>query len=41
MSHTPKDDFENPKIEAGHILREHVLYRISKVQVNQLKNSIL
>jgi RimJ/RimL family protein N-acetyltransferase len=29
MTHDPADDFDHPKIEAGHPLRRHVLYRIS------------
>lgn len=28
MTHDPRDDFEHPRLEAGHPLRRHVLYRI-------------
>ena len=28
MTRDPKDDFEHPKVEEGHPLRRHVLYRI-------------
>lgn len=28
MRHDPADDFDHPKIEAGHPLRRHVVYRI-------------
>jgi RimJ/RimL family protein N-acetyltransferase len=30
MSHDPADDFEHPRIPAGHPLRLHVLYRLSR-----------
>jgi RimJ/RimL family protein N-acetyltransferase len=30
MSYDPSDDFEHPRLEAGHRLRPHVLYRIRK-----------
>lgn len=30
MTHDPADDFDHPKIEPGHPLRRHVLYRIRK-----------
>jgi RimJ/RimL family protein N-acetyltransferase len=30
MTHDPRDDFDHPKIEPGHPLRRHVLYRIRK-----------
>lgn len=29
MSHDSRDDFDHPKIEPGHPLRRHVLYRVS------------
>jgi len=29
MHHDPTDDFEHPKLPAGHPLRPHVLYRLS------------
>ena len=28
MTYDPRDDFDHPKVEAGHPLRRHVLYRI-------------
>jgi len=30
MTHTSADDFDHPRIPAGHELRRHVLYRISR-----------
>jgi ribosomal-protein-alanine N-acetyltransferase len=33
MTRDPKDDFEYPKVEAGHPLRRHVLYRIRRSQL--------
>jgi len=30
MTHSSHDDFEHPKLPAGHALRDHVLYRIQK-----------
>lgn len=30
MSHDPADDFEHPRVEIGHRLRPHVLYRLSR-----------
>lgn len=29
MSHDPADDFDHPRVPAGHPLRPHVLYRLS------------
>jgi ribosomal-protein-alanine N-acetyltransferase len=29
MSHDPADDFEHPRLQVGHPLRPHVLYRLS------------
>jgi RimJ/RimL family protein N-acetyltransferase len=29
MSHDPRDDFDHPRLPAGHPLRRHVLYRLS------------
>ncbi|HMF27828.1 MAG TPA: GNAT family N-acetyltransferase [Candidatus Cybelea sp.] len=29
MTHDPSDDFDHPRIEAGHPLRRHLLYRIT------------
>ncbi|MFY9632229.1 MAG: GNAT family N-acetyltransferase [Candidatus Cybelea sp.] len=29
MTHDPRDDFEHPRLEPGHPLRPHVLYRIA------------
>jgi 3-dehydroquinate dehydratase/shikimate dehydrogenase len=31
MQHNPEDDFDHPKLPAGHLLRRHVLYRLSNV----------
>ena len=28
MVHRPEDDFDHPKVPAGHVLRPHVLYRL-------------
>lgn len=30
MSRDPGDDFDHPKLSAGHPLRRHVLYRINR-----------
>ncbi len=30
MTHDPADDFDHPNIEPDHVLRRHVLYRLSK-----------
>jgi ribosomal-protein-alanine N-acetyltransferase len=30
MTHDPADDFEHPRVPAGHPLRLHVLYRLSR-----------
>ena len=30
MRHDPRDDFEHPRLPAGHPLRRHVLYRIER-----------
>jgi RimJ/RimL family protein N-acetyltransferase len=30
MTHDPADDFEHPRVPAGHPLRPHVLYRLSR-----------
>jgi RimJ/RimL family protein N-acetyltransferase len=30
MSHDPADDFEHPRVQVGHPLRPHVLYRLSR-----------
>jgi RimJ/RimL family protein N-acetyltransferase len=30
MTHHPEEDFDHPKLEEGHYLRRHVLYRIKK-----------
>ncbi|MFN7570633.1 MAG: GNAT family N-acetyltransferase [Betaproteobacteria bacterium] len=33
MTHDPGDDFDHPRLPAGHVLRRHVLYRLkSKVR---------
>ena len=28
MTHDPKENFDHPKLPAGHLLRRHVLYRL-------------
>lgn len=30
MTHYPRDDFENPRVEIGHRFRPHVLYRVKR-----------
>lgn len=30
MSYDPADDFDHPKLEKGHQLERHVLYRLTK-----------
>ena len=30
MTHAPADDFDHPKLPAGHPLRRHVLYRLRR-----------
>jgi len=32
MTHNPADDFEHPRLPPGHVLRPHVLYRITQSQ---------
>lgn len=32
MTHDPADDFDHPRIEEGHPMRRHLLYRITKKQ---------
>lgn len=32
MHHDSADDFDHPRLHAGHPLRRHVLYRISREQ---------
>jgi RimJ/RimL family protein N-acetyltransferase len=32
MTHDPADDFDHPRLPAGHPLQRHVLYRISRPQ---------
>lgn len=32
MHHNPEDDFDHPKIPAGHPLRRHVLYRLKNAE---------
>jgi RimJ/RimL family protein N-acetyltransferase len=34
MTHSPDDDFENPRIPQGHPLRHHLLYRMARVQAS-------
>ena len=31
MTHDPADDFEHPRVQEGHPLRRHVLYRLSRI----------
>jgi RimJ/RimL family protein N-acetyltransferase len=33
MTHDPAEDFDHPKLPAGHALRPHVLYRLKRSQV--------
>lgn len=33
MHRNPEDDFDHPKLPAGHVLSKHVLYRISKQEI--------
>ena len=35
MTHNPADDFDHPKLPAGHPLRRHVLYRRSAQNLNK------
>ena len=35
MVHDPSDDFEHPRLEQGHPLSQHVLYRLSKTNWQQ------
>jgi hypothetical protein len=30
MTHDPADDFDHPRLPAGHPLRRHVLYRLRR-----------
>jgi RimJ/RimL family protein N-acetyltransferase len=30
MSHDPRDDFDHPRVPAGHPLRRHILYRLTR-----------
>jgi hypothetical protein len=32
MTHDDADDFDHPRLEQGHRLARHVLYRISRAQ---------
>ena len=32
MTHDPADDFDHPGLPAGHLLRSHVLYRLSRTE---------
>jgi ribosomal-protein-alanine N-acetyltransferase len=31
MTHDPADDFDHPRMPAGHRLRRHVLYRMDAI----------
>lgn len=37
MTHNPADDFDHPRLPAGHALRRHVLYRLNRKEWNQLR----
>lgn len=39
MHHNREDDFDHPKLEEGHPLRKHVLYRISTDDWSNIKDS--
>ena len=41
MHHNREDDFDHPKLEEGHPLRKHVLYRISGGNWSHIKDSYL
>ena len=30
MTRDPRDDFDHPRVPAGHVLRRHVLYRLRR-----------
>jgi hypothetical protein len=30
MRHSPEDDFDHPRLQGGHRLRRHVLYRLAR-----------
>ena len=30
MTHDPRDDFDHPRLQDGHPLRRHVLYRLKR-----------
>jgi hypothetical protein len=35
MTHNPADDFDHPKLPAGHPLRRHVLYKLQRSEFEQ------
>jgi len=37
MTHDPADDFDHPNLPAGHALRRHLLYRLSRWQWSQAR----
>ena len=37
MTHDPADDFGHPNLPAGHPLRRHLLYRLSRQQWSQAR----
>ena len=37
MTHDPADDFDHPNLPAGHPLRRHLLYRLSRQQWSQAR----
>jgi RimJ/RimL family protein N-acetyltransferase len=38
MTHSPEDDFDHPRLEEGHPLRPHVLYRINRAAWEEVKS---
>jgi ribosomal-protein-alanine N-acetyltransferase len=37
MRHDPRDDFDHPRLPAGHALRRHVLYRLDRDEFAAVK----
>ena len=40
LHHNPKDDFDHPKLQEGHLLRKHVLYRLSLDEWKKLQEPL-
>ncbi|MCE2982841.1 MAG: GNAT family N-acetyltransferase [Parachlamydia sp.] len=40
LHHDPKDDFDHPKLQEGHPLRKHVLYRLYRDEWKKLQETI-